>query len=374
MLLRTKSFAVTLLLLLSWSGCVHYEESSSGNGSTKSQTVNDKATLNTVDHFGNAGGHYDAPRLAGPYAQYPDLNRFIDRMANQHGFSRNYLYGLFSQAQRKQWTLDYLAKEKPAAPPKLGAWARYRAKFLDERHVSSGVAFWIRNSEALNRASKEFGVSPEHIVGIIGVETLYGANLGNHRILDALTTLSFDYPRRATYFQTELEKFLIMCRGEHQDPSLPKGSYAGAMGLGQFMPSSFLEYATDFNGDGRRDLWDAEDAIGSVAKYFAGYGWQTGEPVAIRAEVLDQSRVDTLQVGFDSRHSLEDLAREGIVPKPNPHYPEKVSLLRLSNANGNEYWLGYKNFYVITRYTHSTHYAMAVHQLALAVKKRHGAN
>lgn len=324
------------------------------------------------DHgAGNAGGRYSAPYVTGDYAGYPALERFIDDMASRHGFSHNYLNGLFSQAQRKQWTLDYLSREaKPGAPPRPGAWTRYRSKFLTEKHITTGAAFWARHAAALRRASAEYGVSPEHILGIMGVETIYGANLGNHRIIDALTTLAFDYPRRAEYFTGELENFLVMAREEGIDPSGPVGSYAGAMGLGQFMPSSFLKFAVDFDGDGQRDLWNPVDAIGSIANYFAGHGWRPGEPVVVPASVSGPAP-EGLEFGFDTHYSLATLAGHGI--RPAARFPDSggVRLLRLSTLAGDEYWLGLDNFYVITRYNHSTHYAMAVHQLAGAIKQRH---
>ncbi len=318
---------------------------------------------------GNAGGNYSASHVSGDYAAYPGLERFIDKMITQHGFSRDYLYGLFSQAQRKQWTIDYMNQEKPTVAPKPGGWTRYRAKFLDDQHIGAGVSFWSRHDAALERASQQFGVSTEHILGIMGVETIYGANLGNHRIIDALTTLAFDYPRRAEYFESELESFLIMSRSQQQDPSRPKGSFAGAMGLGQFMPSSFLKYAVDFDGDGRKNLWNPEDAIGSIAHYFAEYGWRAGEPVVSPAIVVG-NQVEGLKTGFDTRYSLATLASYGIRPKLD--YPaDEVSLLRLRATQGDDYYVGYPNFYVITRYNHSTYYAMAVHQLGQAIKQRY---
>lgn len=321
---------------------------------------------------GTAGGHYYSDSLQGDYAGYAELEGFIDRMSAKHGFSRPYLYGLFSQVNRKQWTLNYLGKEhRENVKPSPGSWTRYRAKFLTDQHISAGTRFWGRYSGALRRAQSEYGVNPEHILGIMGVETLYGKNLGNHRIIDALTTLGFDYPRRASYFQEELENFLIMAKEEGLDPSSPKGSYAGAMGLGQFMPSSFLKYAVDFNGDGQRDLWDPEDAIGSIANYFAGHGWRAGEPVVTKAEV-EGSGFEQLETGFDAKYGLGELESYGIRPEHLFPGTDSLRLLRLRAATGDQYWLGYENFYVITRYNHSTNYAMAVHSLASAIKSRHG--
>jgi membrane-bound lytic murein transglycosylase B len=319
--------------------------------------------------FGDAGGHYSARYLTGDYSGYPALERFIDKMVSEHGYSRDYLYGLFSQARRKQWTLDYLGREpKPTAAPRPGAWTRYRAQFLTEKHIATGAAFWSRHAQTLRRAQAKYGVTPEHIMGIMGVETIYGGNVGNHRIIDALTTLAMDYPRRADYFAGELENFLVMAQGEGLDPSRPVGSYAGAMGLGQFMPSSFLKFAVDFDGDGCKDLWNPVDAIGSIANYFAGHGWRKGQPVASPAVV--EGSVHGLEFGLDRLYALADLAGYGI--RPSIYFPaDKVRLLRLNAAAGEEYWIGYENFYVITRYNHSTHYAMAVHQLAEAVKQRY---
>lgn len=370
--LRVLMVCCAVTVLGGFVGCAHHGSSGTATSarSVTAATEREPRRISSVTQ-GDAGGLYAAAQLTGDYAGYPALEQFIDRMVSQHGFSRDYLYGLFSEARRKQWTLDYLSREpKPTAAPKPGSWARYRAKFLDERHISAGASFWVRHADALARASREFGVSPAHIMGIMGVETIYGANLGTHRIIDALTTLSFDYPRRAAYFQEELENFLVMCREERADPSRPKGSYAGAMGLGQFMPSSFLKFAVDFDGDGRKDLWNPEDAIGSIANYFKGHGWQTGQPVVSLARVSG-NEVDGLKTGFDTQYSLSTLAGYGIYP--SLEYPEAgvVRLLKLSGNNGDSYWVGYDNFYVITRYNHSTHYAMAVHQLAEAVKRRH---
>lgn len=367
--MRLSSLLHCFLAVSLISGCARHESPGAG-GAIAVPANTPKVSQKVIGHdVGDAGGHYSAARLTGDYMGYPGVERFVDKMVSQHGFSREYLYGLFSQAKRKQWTIEFMNREKPTAAPKPGGWTRYRAKFLDERHISAGVAFWSRYARALDRASQEYGVSPEHILGIMGVETIYGANLGNHRVIDALTTLAFDYPRRAEYFESELESLLLMSRQEHQDPSRPIGSFAGAMGLGQFMPNSFLEYAVDFNGDGRKNLWDPEDAIGSIANYFAGHGWRTGEPVVSPA-VVAGDQVGSLKSGFDTKYSLAELANYGVRPEVDFNIGQ-VSLLKLSTTQGDDYYLGYPNFYVITRYNHSTYYAMAVHQLAQAIKTRY---
>ena len=317
------------------------------------------------------GGRYSAPRVSGDYMGYRAVDEFIARMASKHGFPREYLNGVFSQAQRKEWTLNYLSREAgPFATPRPGAWSRYRAQFLTEQHIAGGVDFWMRHAATLQRASQRYGVPPEYIVGIVGVETIYGRNVGTHRVIDALTTLAFDYPRRAGYFAEELENFLVMTDAERMDPLRPVGSYAGAMGLGQFMPSSFLRWAVDFDGDGRRDLWQPDDAIGSIANYFAQHGWRSGEAVVTQAIATDPN-ARNLQSGYDTHYSPSELVQWGIRPAAYVPDGEPVRLLRLSTNGGDEYWLGHQNFFVITRYNHSTHYAMAVHQLAQAVKQRY---
>lgn len=320
-----------------------------------------------------AVGRYSATAVSGDFAGSPELERFIDKMGAEHGFNRAYLMGLFSQAKRKDWTLNYLQRQDqqakgPAAP---GSWSRYQAKFLDELHISRGGDFWSRYARDLERAHKRYGVPPEYILAILGVETIYGVNVGNHRVIDALSTLAFDYPRRGQYFTQELEDYLLMTRAEGVDPGLPVGSYAGAMGFGQFMPSSFLKWAVDFDGDGRRDLWNPVDAIGSVANYFAQHGWRPGQPVVVRAG-SNGVRNLALKTGYDTSYQLDQLADAGIRPSGSWTGGEPVRLLKLSTNSGDEYWLGGDNFYVITRYNHSTHYAMAVHQLAQAIRRRHG--
>jgi len=314
-------------------------------------------------------GAYQATTVTGDYANYPALNEFIEQMVQRHGFKREYLNGLFSQAKRKEWTLNYLAKTDQGlkAKPGKGSWTRYRAQFLDQHHIDSGVAFWQKHKPALQLASQQYGVPAEYILGIMAVETGFGANIGNHRIIDALTTLSFDYPRRSEFFRSELEKFLVMSATEGLDPGKPVGSFAGAMGLGQFMPSSFLQWAIDLNADGRRDLWDPEDAIGSIANYFAQHGWQKGQPVvtAVRGNVTE---ISSLEPGLDNPYSLSTLRQVGIEPVHDCHCDHPLRLLLLRHQNRDEYRLGYPNFYVITRYNHSTNYAMAVHELAQAIK------
>ncbi|NEX22122.1 lytic murein transglycosylase B [Thiorhodococcus mannitoliphagus] len=310
--------------------------------------------------------------VSGDFAGSPGVSAFIQRMERQ-GFPPNRTAAIISGAQRKQSIIDLMDRQAPSRKTgPNGAWTRYRAKFLTDQSIDNGVSFWRRNEAALSRAASRYGVPPEYIVAIIGVETRYGGFVGKTRIIDALSTLSFAYPRRADYFSGELENFLIMTRDEGLDPFAPQGSFAGAMGLCQFMPSSFHDYAVDHTGDGHRDLWNPGDAIGSVANYFARHGWQPGEPVAVRARVSSPGTAEAMKAGFKSSYSLGELSSRGISPVGSVGRTGQVSLIRLDARGGYEYWIGLKNFYVITRYNHSNYYAMAVYQLAQAIRARKG--
>lgn len=307
--------------------------------------------------------------LRGDYANYPAAQAFVDRMVAE-GFERSQVVDWLSRAQRQQWIIDFVnqPEAKPSTTP-TGAWTRYRAKFLTESNITKGASFWSRYERELTRAQEQYGVPAEYVVAIIGVETNWGGYMGKHRVMDALATLAFDFPRRSDYFTDELAAYLKMTRDEGMDPFQPKGSYAGAMGYGQFMPSSYLRWAVEFDGDGRRDLWNPVDAIGSVANYFASHGWRRGEPVTLRT---DASGPTHLKTGFDTRYSPDTLAKAGFQPQGGVPRGEEVSLIRLDATSGYQYWLGLNNFYVITRYNHSSYYAMAVHQLAQAIRARHG--
>ena len=282
--------------------------------------------------------NYYADRLTGSYADYLTVHSFIQYMVKTHGFSENYLKGLFSRANRLE---DVIRLESPApytgpAKPSLGSWTRYRNKFLTEAHINNGVEFWRNNANAVAQASSTYHVDPEYIVAIIGVETYFGKNIGKTSIFDALTTLAFDTHRRTKFFSSELENFLLMTREQNYDPRQPVGSWAGAMGLGQFMPSSYRRLAVDFDHNGRCDIWQPTDAIGSVAHYFARSGWQFNNPVAKQTS-----------------------------------FGKDPAIIELSTYEGNEYWYTHPNFKTIKKYNNSNKYAMAVHQLAQAIKQRY---
>ncbi|MTD37085.1 lytic murein transglycosylase B [Erwinia sp. CPCC 100877] len=307
-------------------------------------------------------------QLGGDYASNPATTSFIDKMVSEHGFDRQQLHEIFSQTKRLDYVLrlmDHQAPTTPPAPGPNGAWLRYRAKFITPDNVQNGVVFWNEHQDALNRAWQQYGVPPEIIVGIIGVETRWGRVMGKTRIIDALSTLAFNYPRRAKYFAGELETFLLMARDEGVDPLSLKGSWAGAMGYGQFMPSSYKSFAVDFNGDGHANLWDPVDAIGSVANYFKEHGWQQDEPVAVQAN----GQVFGMKTGYNTQYSVSELAAAGLSPMGALGNQQQVSLLGLDVGTRYQYWYGLPNFYTITRYNHSTHYAMAVWQLGNAVSQ-----
>ena len=311
---------------------------------------------------------HNVMQMGGDFANNPNAQQFIDKMVNKHGFNRQQLQEILSQAKRLDSVLRLMDNQAPTTsvkPPSgpNGAWLRYRKKFITPDNVQNGVVFWNQYEDALNRAWQVYGVPPEIIVGIIGVETRWGRVMGKTRILDALATLSFNYPRRAEYFSGELETFLLMARDEQDDPLNLKGSFAGAMGYGQFMPSSYKQYAVDFSGDGHINLWDPVDAIGSVANYFKAHGWVKGDQVAVMAN----GQAPGLPNGFKTRYSISQLATAGLTPQQPLGNHQQASLLRLDVGTGYQYWYGLPNFYTITRYNHSTHYAMAVWQLGQAV-------
>ncbi|MCX8664829.1 lytic murein transglycosylase B [Gilliamella sp. B2840] len=297
-----------------------------------------------------------------------DQENFITRMVNKYGFNRKQLREVLSQTNKLDWVINLMDKQAPKLSPSTGpngAWIRYKNKFITPSNLPRGVEFWNIYEKELQQAYNKYGVPPEIIVGIIGVETGWGRVMGKTKIIDALSTLAFYYPRRSQYFLGELEHFLVMCRDESVDPFDLTGSFAGAMGYGQFMPSAFRIHAIDFNNDGHIDLWDPVDAIGSVANYFKAHGWQRGRKVAVIAE----GQAPSLDTGFSTKYSVAALAKLGLKPKSSLDGHNKVSLLRLDMGDSYQYWYGLSNFYVITRYNHSTHYAMAVWQLGLAVKE-----
>ncbi|GAB1233409.1 lytic murein transglycosylase B [Ferrigenium sp. UT4] len=295
-------------------------------------------------------------------ADLPGIPAFIDEMVAQHQFRRAELVRVFRRAEQRPDVIEAISK-----PATLKPWPEYRASFVNRERIDGGLKFWKKNESVLARAQRQFGVPAEYIVAIIGVETLYGRNTGGYRALDALTTLAFSYPRRADYFRGELEQFLLLAREQDFNLLEINASYAGALGIPQFMPSNFRKYALDYNGNGRVDiLHEAEDAIGSVANYFKHYGWRSGEPVAVLAAVPNPQRLGILA---EARPLLGWRTDAGVVPaESEDRLLPPAWLLDLTLENSKEYWLAFENFDVIMRYNISSFYALSVHQLAQALR------
>jgi membrane-bound lytic murein transglycosylase B len=304
------------------------------------------------------------PQSSG-YASNSQVQVFINEMVAQHGFSREELEKIFSQAQRRDDILALMSKPVEKKLP----WYEYRKIFLTQSRIEGGVAFWNQNAAILEQAAKAYGVDAQIIVAIIGVETRYGGNMGSYRVLDALSTLAFDYPPRGEFFRDELEQYLLLARVEHIDLLNTKGSYAGAMGYGQFIPSSYQRFAVDFDHDGKRDLWDSPmDIVGSVANYLHIHGWDPGATVTIRANVTGDRYESVIEKGLKPDTAVKELRTEGITPSITLPDGTLAALLSLEQEDGPEYWLGFNNFYVITRYNHSPLYAMAVYQLSEEIR------
>jgi membrane-bound lytic murein transglycosylase B len=299
------------------------------------------------------------------YVENPDLKLFIDSMAHKHGFDPAALEGLFSRARHQPRIIRAMSK---AAKPK--AWDDYRPLFINPERVQGGVRFWNANRDALAKARRDFGIPEELVIAIIGIETHYGKNNGSFRVLDALTTLAFDYPPRADTFRAELEQYLLLTREEESVGALKaKGSYAGAMGIAQFMPGSYRYFAVDFDGDGRRDLFrNVSDAIGSVANYLRGHGWLPGEPVVVRAHVTGEHYQAYVNSGLELNHLVAQWRWLGVTPAEDLRGSERAIFFSLRTDDGPQYWLGLNNFYVITRYNRSAYYAMAVRDLGREIR------
>lgn len=313
------------------------------------------------------------PVLASPLDQQivserSDVQIFINELSNKHGFNKQQLTSLFQQVKLKQKIIDAISRPAEAKP-----WHQYRPIFLTQSRIKEGVAFWNEHREDLMRAEQVYGVPPEIIVAILGVETRYGRYKGSYRVMDSLSTLAFAYPKRAKFFRSELEHYLLLAREEGLDPLDINGSYAGAMGQAQFISSSYRNYAVDFDADGKRDLWhNTIDAIGSVANYFKQHHWQRDGAVTVPAMVGGNHIKVTVQKGIKPHSTVAQLRNKGITPKTKTDANAMAALIELKTRAGQEYWLGLDNFYVITRYNHSPLYAMAVFQLGQAILKQRG--
>jgi peptidoglycan lytic transglycosylase B len=313
-----------------------------------------------------------ASSASGQPASYEiERERFAAEMGEKYGFDVASVGALLGRATYRQAVVDAMER-----PYEAKSWHRYRRLFLTPERISGGVAFWRQNAEILSRCQEIYRVPAELIVAILGIETSYGARVGDHRAIDALTTLGFSYPKRATFFRGELEQLLLLGREGQLDALAALGSYAGALGQPQFIPSSYRNYAVDFDGDGKRDLWASNaDVVGSVGNYLSRHGWVPDGPVAFRATV---PTVLTPELGVAEKTPVapnltaDQLRSLGVEWQGMVDGQTRTTLVRLDGAR-DEYWVTFANFYVITRYNQSNLYAMAAYHLGQAIKDQYGA-
>lgn len=301
------------------------------------------------------------------FIQRKEVQSFIESMVKKHGFDKKQLTTVMSNVQLQPSIIESMERPYEKKP-----WNIYKQIFLNPEHLQGGIAFWKANQEALNQAEKQYGVPAHIIVAIIGVETLYGKRQGNYRVLDALTTLAFNYPKRSPFFTKELEEYLILCHEHHVSPTQYLGSYAGAMGKPQFMPSSYRYYAANFSGDSKIDLMnDDSAAIASVANYFKKHGWKTHQGIAQPATVNGSNYKNINTTNRTATYPIKQLVQSGIKPlTAATNSPSKVGLIELTTQTGEEFWLAYPNFYVITRYNTSPQYALVVYLLSQQLKSQ----
>ncbi len=300
-------------------------------------------------------------------ADLPGIPQFIEEMVAKYQLDRGELERIFNRAQHRQAIIDLITK-----PATLKPWPEYRANFLNDKRINGGLQFWALHADTLLRAEEQYGVPQEIIVALIGVETMYGNINGRFSVLDALVTLAFDYPRRATFFRSELEQYLLLAHEQKLDFFKMQGSYAGAIGIPQFMPSSYRKYAVDFSKDGKTDLInDPIDAIGSVANYLKQFGWSDNGPVA--ALVHAHEGVDAFEFAPGKR-TVADWEEIGALTDSQVPSNITARLMTFTQADGKEFWLAFNNFDVITRYNNSDFYAMTVHQLAEVLREMRAAS
>ncbi len=298
---------------------------------------------------------------------HKEVAAFIDEMSTEHALDTKWVDNILNNARYQPKIVEAMSRPAERVKP----WHEYRDIFIQEKRISKGAQFWREHEQTLQSISDKVGVPPQIIVGILGVETRYGDITGSYRVVDALVTLAFRYPPRSRFFRSELEQFLLLVREEQIDPLAAKGSYAGAMGAPQFISSSYRHYSIDADGDGRRDLFgNWGDVAGSVANYFVKHGWRRDQPTVSRA-TLERPEAAALADGpLKLNHTVGSLREAGV--KFDSSLPDNAGamLVRLQGASGVEYWVGFRNYYVITRYNRSRMYAMAVHQLGGLIAQR----
>ena len=298
-----------------------------------------------------------------------EIEPFVERMEENHGVPADRVRTLLADARVLDSVLEAISRPAERKP-----WHEYRKIFVTEKRIDRGARFWRENAQTLARAAERFGVPPEIIVAIVGVESYYGVHRGRIRVLDALATLGFRYPRRSKFFLSELEEFVLLVDEERLGARDVKGSYAGAMGIAQFISSSYRRYAIDFDGDGVRDLMSSPaDAIGSIANYLSVHGWLPGAAIVVPAEVEGDAYRAVVEQGLKPHASLAAIRAEGVSFATYAADQEQGALLEFETRNGHEYWVGLANFYAITRYNHSRLYALAVFQLAERIRERYDA-
>jgi membrane-bound lytic murein transglycosylase B len=312
-----------------------------------------------------AASHAMAASPAPRVELVPEIRAFVQEMADRHGFDRAALEKAFRETKR----LDSIIRAMDAPATAL-PWHEFRQRHITDARIKAGLQFWTEHQALLEKASAEFRVPPELIVATIGVETIFGRRTGTISVLDALTTLAFYYPRRAEFFRNELEQFLLLARENGIPLNSLKGSFAGAIGVPQFMPGSYRKYAVDFDGDGVRDLRRVADSIGSVANYYRQFGWREGEQVIVPVDVGDTVLDALLTAGIAPHLAVSEFRKRGIVPLEPAQEEALATLFVVQSEAGPRYWLGLNNFYVITRYNRSINYAMAVNELAVSMRRQ----
>jgi membrane-bound lytic murein transglycosylase B len=305
-------------------------------------------------------GAADAASAPAAHKLSPEVESFIQEMVQKHKFREAALRKVFAKVEANPAIISAISTPLTARP-----WHEFRTRYVDEARINGGIKFWRENAATLAKARSKFGVPEEIIVATIGVETTYGKYVGNHGVLEALATLAFNYPPRAALFRSELEHYLLLAREAKVDAGSVKGSYAGAIGIPQFLPSSYRRYAVDFDGDGRRDLVKSTaDAIGSVANYYKSHGWRAGAGIAVPTEVDPRGADALVGMGIRPRIKVGDLKQLGVTPGAPVDDDAAAAVFAVEAASGRRYWLGLNNFHVITRYNPSVNYGLAVHELA----------